>query len=173
MSVVPSEQFEVGIYRAIFLPANYGKRSSCRILPLVLPRFRDGPSRFHAHQLIKLLLLESPAVASRFLTLSLWDAFSRWADLVPSVASAKTALAALQWTAAIYRSLTAASPEETAALLVRLQAVLASVVFGCQSSRLASVAKHLLKAMWKENEAVREVHVGLFVDKIEYTHQVV
>ncbi len=70
----------------------------------MLYRFTDGASRRHAKVLVDALLKRGGAVAAKSLAQSLHDAFHPWRSLAPSSASAKTAAAALKWTAAVYGS---------------------------------------------------------------------
>ena len=72
------------------------------MLPLVLPRFTNGSSRYQAQSLIACMLKKNRSVTSVALTNSLQDTFSSWKNIVPSPASAKVALFALKWTRAIW-----------------------------------------------------------------------
>ncbi len=131
-------------------------KALCRVMPVVLARFREGGSRFRAGQMVELLLRINPGVATAALTQSLWDAFSPAARAVPTAANARTALAALGWAAAVYEK--ADKPDEKG---VRLLAVLAHAVFGVvgggdAAKRLKASAERTLWAMWRTNGSKKD-----------------
>ena len=136
----------------------------CKLLPVVLARYNDGGSRFDAYQLITLLLLHSTEsgesggkVAVTALTHSLLDSFGHWGSLVPTAANARTALAALSWAAAVYKSMHGEKDitSDAGKKLVRVFGALSHVVFGSGNFRLMRAGEKVLRAMWSANQSAK------------------
>ena len=108
------------------------------------------------------------------LTQALWDGFGHWGRSVPTPGNARTALAALTWTATVYGAVDERALEsEVGKKLVRLQAVLAHVAFGCGQFRLVRSVEKVLKTMWKANtKAKAEAQDRMFKGGMEYDEQV-
>ena len=119
-------------------------KALCKLLPSVLARYKDGGSRFDAHQMVTLLLLHSSEagetgvkVAVTGLTHALLDSFGHWGSLVPTAANARTAVAALTWAAAVYGAMQGEKDitSDCGKKLVRLFGALSHVVFGSGNFR--------------------------------------
>ena len=135
----------------------------CKLLPAVLARYNDGSSRFDAYQLVTLLLIhssesgESGKVAVTALTHSLLDSFGHWGSLVPTAANARTAVAALSWAAAVYKSMHGEKDitSDAGKKLVRVFGALSHVVFGSCNFRLTRAGEKVLRAMWGANQSAK------------------
>ncbi len=86
---------------------------------------------------------------------SMGEHFDRWRCLAPSAASAKTAQAALKWTAILFKA--AAGCDELSKgvgeRLARVQGGLVTVIVGSGHSRLAASCRRTLADMWAHDEA--------------------
>lgn len=80
------------------VPAELAAKSLAKILPMVLPRYMDNPSRMAMNELIQIIVEKHPESVIKILTASLSESFSSWSSIYPSLYSAKIAIAGLQWT---------------------------------------------------------------------------
>ena len=88
------------------VPAELAAKSLAKILPLVFPRYLDDKSRFATLNLIEVLVEKHAEITCKVFAASLFDNFSGWTNIVPSVYLVKIALFALQWTVLIINSTT-------------------------------------------------------------------
>ena len=88
------------------------------------------------------------------LTHSLLDSFGHWGGMVPTAANARTAVAALTWAAAVYKSMPGEKEitSDCGKKLVRVFGALSHVVFGCGDFRLMRAGEKVLRAMWGANQ---------------------
>ncbi len=77
-------------------------KALCKMLPAALHRQPDGGARKQGMAVVLALLSRGGEAAQQALSAALFDAFGPWRNLHPTVTSAKTAMAALVWTAAIF-----------------------------------------------------------------------
>ena len=80
------------------VPSELAAKSLAKILPMVLPRYMDNPSRMAMNELIQIIVEKHPESVIKILTVSLSESFSSWSSIYPSLYSAKIAIAGLQWT---------------------------------------------------------------------------
>ena len=72
-------------------------KSMAKILPMVLPRYLDNPSRRAMCQLIQTLMEIHPETVFKVLSMSLFETFSSWSSIYPSLYLVKISIAGLQW----------------------------------------------------------------------------
>ena len=79
------------------VPSELAAKSMAKILPMVLPRYLDNPSRRAMCQLIQTLMEIHPETVFKVLSMSLFETFSSWASIYPSLYLVKISIAGLQW----------------------------------------------------------------------------
>ena len=86
------------------VPAELAAKSLAKILPLVFPRYLDSKSRIVTLQLVEVLLDKHAETTCKVFAASLFDNFSSWTNIVPSIYLVRIAIFALQWTSMIIGS---------------------------------------------------------------------
>ena len=79
------------------VPSELAAKSMAKILPMVLPRYLDNKSRKAMCQLIQTLMESHPETVFKVLSSSLFETFSSWASIYPSLYLVKISIAGLQW----------------------------------------------------------------------------
>ena len=79
------------------VPSELAAKSMAKILPMVLPRYLDNKSRKAMCQLIQALMESHPETVFKVLSSSLFETFSSWASIYPSLYLVKISIAGLQW----------------------------------------------------------------------------
>ena len=87
------------------VPAELAAKSLAKILPsLVFPRYLDSKSRIATLQLVEVLLDKHAETTCKVFAASLFDNFSSWTNIVPSIYLVRIAIFALQWISLIIDS---------------------------------------------------------------------